>query len=355
MNFMTGFRDKIHKLFDKKSEPNGDDCEDHSLTVDNGINELCHEFEDCVDFRDNDIEVNANGLNASDDDSSGSSDDNHFFMANQSSRYPRFYTSTVNYYQRWRMRYNLFVVSDTLITVSGRVPERPLSASDSVADMSADQLVLHIGEIHLYFDIVPKYCQPVYVNSSFYPNKSAINQMPDIVLNDEVMARITRIVNSIRYSKDIFQFKFPLSEDLFHRRNQMFDKFFERQMEFIEESVKVFRKSEQKKRKFHNWNQKQHKRNERNERQEVRDYFAYDYDNKHKISDNDYHCDYSGNTNAISGVNTFAATSQTPHRHHRTRHCETKAKADTKAKGADRWHRFTDSNRKCDTNPNYYY
>ncbi|CAG2112607.1 unnamed protein product, partial [Medioppia subpectinata] len=83
MNFMTGFRDKIHKLFDKKSEPNGDDCEDHSLTVDNGINELCHEFEDCVDFRDNDIEVNANGLNASDDDSSGSSDDNHFFMANQ--------------------------------------------------------------------------------------------------------------------------------------------------------------------------------------------------------------------------------------------------------------------------------
>ncbi|CAG2107394.1 unnamed protein product [Medioppia subpectinata] len=83
MNFMKGFSDKIPKRFDKKSEPNGDDCEDHSLTVDNGINDLVNEFEDCVDLRDNDIEVNANGLNESVDDSSDSSDDNHFFMANQ--------------------------------------------------------------------------------------------------------------------------------------------------------------------------------------------------------------------------------------------------------------------------------
>ncbi|CAG2106761.1 unnamed protein product [Medioppia subpectinata] len=64
------------------SEPNGDDCEDHSLTVDNGINDLVNEFEDCVDFRDNDIEVNAIGLNGSVDDRRGSSYDNHF-MANQ--------------------------------------------------------------------------------------------------------------------------------------------------------------------------------------------------------------------------------------------------------------------------------
>ncbi|CAG2106760.1 unnamed protein product [Medioppia subpectinata] len=82
MNFMKGFSDKIHKPFDKKSEPNGDDCEDHSLTVDNGINDLVIEFEDCVDLRDNDIEVNANGLNGSVDDRRGSSDDNHL-MANQ--------------------------------------------------------------------------------------------------------------------------------------------------------------------------------------------------------------------------------------------------------------------------------
>ncbi|XP_054163958.1 uncharacterized protein LOC128961723 [Oppia nitens] len=215
-------------------------------------------------------------------------------------RYPRFYTSTVNYYQRWRMRYNLFVASDTMIQ-TGERKETPISAGDSVSNIDGRQLVLHIGEIHLYFDIVPKYCQPVYVNSSFYANKLPINDLTGVFINEMVMNRITRIVNSIRYSKDIFQFKFPLSEDMFHHKNHLFHKFLERQMEFIDESVKVFRKSEQKKR-DHNWNQRQTKQSASSgSRFEVRDHFGFDYDIKHKMSNIDLTC---GNVGSVSGIDS---------------------------------------------------
>lgn len=194
------------------------------------------------------------------------------------SRYPRFYTSTVNYLQRWRMRYNIFVASDALICRQEQDPEDKqkvlIRSQSSLSEVPDDQLVLHIGELHLYFDVVPKFVQPVYVNSSFYANRSAINEMPGVTINPIVMTRITRIVNSIRYSKDIFRFKFPLDEKMFRRTDQTFDKFVERQTELIDETIKVYRKSGQKKRRFQNWSQPQPK-------PKYRDYFAYDYDTKH--------------------------------------------------------------------------
>jgi hypothetical protein len=164
------------------------------------------------------------------------SNDYVFYCSLINSRYPRFYTSTVNYYQRWRMRYNIFV--DKLLD---KQTIRRLTQSEN------NSLLIHIGEIHLYFDIVPKYCQPVYVNSSFYLNK---NNITDVSLDENLVSKMTKIVNSIRYSKDILQFKFPVNGDLFEERNDLFDKFMERQMEFVEEAIKVFRKTEQKKRKF---------------------------------------------------------------------------------------------------------
>ena len=189
------------------------------------------------------------------------------------SRYPRFYTSTVNYLQRWRMRYNIFVASDALIVRRDRPSNhRPIHCSDSLSNIPSDQLVVHIGELHLYFDVVPKFAQPVYVNSSFYANRSPINEVIGVTINPIVMSRISRIVNSIRYSKDIFQFKFPMNDAIFYRKDQTFDKFMERQLEFMDETVKVYRKSGQKKRRFHNWSQPKTKH---------RDYFAYDYDTKH--------------------------------------------------------------------------
>ena len=192
------------------------------------------------------------------------------------SRYPRFYTSTANYYQRWRMRYNIFVSSDSLLS-SGDFTNESNTVINTAVTSCADRMALHIGEMHLYFDIIPTYSQPVFVNSSFYANKSPINCDPNLVVNQNVVNRITRIVNSIRYSKDIFQFKFPINGQMFERKTEIFDKFMERQLEFIEESVKIYRKNEQKKRKFNDLNRRQFK-----SRLDTRDVFSQDNHYKYK-------------------------------------------------------------------------
>ncbi len=128
-------------------------------------------------------------------------------------------------FQRWRMRFNVFV--------------------DKVFSSPNSESLLHIGEIHLYFDIIPRFTQPFYVNNSFYRNSLPI----EIPFDKECIDKISATLDSIRHSKDILQLKFPIRDDLFNNCDKVFDKFMERQTDFVEEAQIVHRKTEQR-RKF---------------------------------------------------------------------------------------------------------
>jgi hypothetical protein len=116
---------------------------------------------------------------------------------------------------------------------------------DKVFSSPNSESLLHIGEIHLYFDIIPRFTQPFYVNNSFYRNSLPI----EIPFDKECVDKISATLDSIRHSKDILQLKFPIRDDLFNNCDKVFDKFMERQTDFVEEAQIVHRKTEQR-RKF---------------------------------------------------------------------------------------------------------
>lgn len=160
------------------------------------------------------------------------------YFALISPRYPRFLRSTPHYNQRWRMRYNIFV---------GDVFE------------GKSEAVLHMGEIHLYFDIVSKFAHPYYVNSSLYRNKNAISEANDVQDLDKIVSEIEATLNDIRFSKDLHQLKFPINKELFSNCNSIFDKFMERQTEFDEEALNIHQKHLEKLKKFGpNWRRGRH-------------------------------------------------------------------------------------------------
>ncbi|CAG2181559.1 unnamed protein product, partial [Oppiella nova] len=137
-------------------------------------------------------------------------------------RFPRFFDSTYNYLQRWRMRYNVF--ADGLLADKHEDCER--------------QTVVHIGELHLYFDLMPQYPNPHYVNNSFYANGKP-SERP---LDSEAVSRVMAAIDSVRQSRDIHQLRLPVRADRFHNLDAIHAKFEERQQEMVDESRAVHRK-----------------------------------------------------------------------------------------------------------------
>lgn len=117
--------------------------------------------------------------------------------------------------QRWRMRYNVFV--------------------DSVFQEEAVDMLLHVGEIHMYFDVIPRMRQPYYINYSFYNDY----QQSELTLDSELVLSMKRKLKAICHSKELHQLKFPFSESAFEACNELYDKFLSRQTEIIKEAEMI--------------------------------------------------------------------------------------------------------------------
>ena len=116
------------------------------------------------------------------------------------------------------MRYNIFV-------------DRVLADKD-------DPSLVHLGELHLYFDLIPKFRTPYYVNNSFYSNPSDAEKE----LDSDAIQRMRKLFDSLRKSQTVFQLKFPIRGYLFHKTDSIYEKFNERQNEMMEEARAVYRK-----------------------------------------------------------------------------------------------------------------
>jgi hypothetical protein len=131
-------------------------------------------------------------------------------------RYPQLYKRLDSHQQRWRMRYNVFV--DGLFASSSS------HRSDSV---------LHVGEIHMYFDVSNYMSRPYYQNCSFYGNYQPFNRE---VMSSRLQDLIFEL-NSVLTSNDLLQLKFPIPKRAFNNCDQLYYDFSQLQSLIMSESA----------------------------------------------------------------------------------------------------------------------
>jgi hypothetical protein len=78
--------------------------------------------------------------------------------------------------------------------------------------------VVHIGEIHLYFDIVKNSSIARFVGSSFYGNYHPLK----VDIDSDRLKYMTHILKYLLTSKYLLQIKFPISDHLFKNTNELF-------------------------------------------------------------------------------------------------------------------------------------
>ena len=145
--------------------------------------------------------------------------DSKLYCALINDRFPRFLDSTPEYNQRWRMRYNIF--------------------ADNVLEDTTDDSLVHIGEIHLYFDLIPRMRVPYFMNSTFYED----TLKPEKAVDTHKYANVLELVDWFRRPPNVLQLKFSIRSYLFNNTNDIFTKFEERQQELMDEARSVFRKA----------------------------------------------------------------------------------------------------------------
>jgi hypothetical protein len=129
--------------------------------------------------------------------------------------YPQLYKRLDSRQQRWRMRYNVFV--DGLFASSSH-------RSDSV---------LHVGEIHMYFDVSNYMSRPYYHNCSFYGNNQPFNRE---VMSSRLKDLIFEL-NSVLTSNDLLQLKFPIPKRAFKNCDRLYYDFSQLQSLIMSESA----------------------------------------------------------------------------------------------------------------------
>jgi hypothetical protein len=132
-------------------------------------------------------------------------------------RYPQLYKRLDSHQQRWRMRYNVFVDG--------------LFASSSSSHRSDS--VLHVGEIHMYFDVSNYMSRPYYQNCSFYGNYQPFNRE---VMSSRLQDLIFEL-NSVLTSNDLLQLKFPIPKRAFNNCDQLYYDFSQLQSLIMSESA----------------------------------------------------------------------------------------------------------------------
>jgi hypothetical protein len=138
-----------------------------------------------------------------------------FYFSLINCRYPQFYKRLDSRQQRWRMRYNVFV--DGLFTSSSH-------RSDSV---------VHVGEIHMYFDVSKYMSRPYYHNCSFYGNYQPFNRE---VMSSRLKDLIFEL-NSVLTSNDLLQLKFPIPKRAFNNCDRLYYDFSRLQSLIMSESA----------------------------------------------------------------------------------------------------------------------
>jgi hypothetical protein len=134
-----------------------------------------------------------------------------FYFALIDSRYPQIFRRFRNE-QRWRMRYNIFV---------GGV----------FGSSRSSESILHVGEIHIYFDIAKDLTHPYYVNCSFYGNYLPIEKEID---SNRLKKMIVKL-HSILTCSDMLQLKFPIPKRAFRSCDSLHSKFAKNQNEMMDE------------------------------------------------------------------------------------------------------------------------